>query len=322
MVMSPRLISIIIPVYNSKMIMPKLLEVIDTVRREQNWELELVMVDDGSRDQSFEAMKELSLKYPYLRGIRLSRNFGHQAALRTGLTLCQGDYIAIIDDDLQDPPSILPRFFQYLDDGFDVAYGVRQNRKESFVKILAYQYFYKILQLVSEIDIPLNTGDFCVMKKHVVQQMLKLNERNLYLRGIRAWVGFKQIGIEYEREKREFGETGYSFTKLFRLAFDGIFAFSNLPARAVTLTGGTGILVTIFYTIYIVGKFLTFGIPQPGFITLVIMVMFFGSLNLTALGIIGEFTVRIYSESKNRPYAVIAETTDTSPSLGKGDPVK
>ncbi|MBF0236734.1 MAG: glycosyltransferase family 2 protein [SAR324 cluster bacterium] len=290
--------------------MPILLEAIEKERTLHSWNLELIMVDDGSSDNSFAMMKQLHTSYPYIRGFRLSRNFGHQAAVRTGLSLCQGDYIAIIDDDLQDPPSLLPGFFKYLDEGFDVAYGVRRKRKESWFKVYAYNAFYRILKILSDIDMPLDTGDFCVMKKEVVKQMLQLSEQNPFLRGIRAWVGFKQTGVEYERSERLAGESGYSIKKLFKIAFDGIFSFSRVPLRIITILGTLGLIITVSYTSYILIKYFSIGVVQPGFVTLIIMIMFFGSLNLACVGILGEYISRIYSETQRRPHAIIAECID------------
>jgi glycosyltransferase involved in cell wall biosynthesis len=164
--------SILVPIYNSRAFMHKLLEAIDEERLKNNWDLELILVDDGSKDNSYDKIVELSKLYPYIKGIKLSKNFGHQIAVKTALTYCTGDYVAIIDDDLQDPPSLLPYFFSHLDKGYDVAYGVRKKRKESLLKRLAYSSFYRILKGMSDIHIPIDSGDFCVMKKHVVDNML------------------------------------------------------------------------------------------------------------------------------------------------------
>lgn len=302
------LISIIVPVYNSASFLHKTLAAIDAEKTKNNWNLELVLIEDGSNDNSFDKILELSKTYSYIRGIKLSRNFGHQAAVRTGLQFCQGDYVAIIDDDLQDPPSLLPGFFSYLDKGYDVVYGVRKKRKESFWKVKSYNLFYKIIQLLSDTYIPLDSGDFCVMKKIVVQNMLILNEKNPFLRGIRSWVGFNQIGVEYERNGREDGKSGYTLKKLLGIASDGIFSFSNVPIKVITMLGGIGFFIALLYTIYIVSKYLFYGVESQGFATITIFIAFFGSLNLICIGIIGEYISKIYAESKNRPHAVIQQT--------------
>lgn len=288
--------------------MTNLLEAIDAERKASNWQLELLLIDDGSKDKSYDKIVELSKTYPYIKGIKLSRNFGHQIAVKTGLSHCTGDYVAIIDDDLQDPPSLLPGFFKYLDEGYDVAYGVRKKRKESFIKKASYNSFYRILKGLSDTDIPLDSGDFCVMKKHVIENMLKLQEKNPFLRGIRAWVGFKQIGVEYERAARIDGESGYTLKKLMKIAMDGIFSFSSVPIRVITVLGFIGLTFAVVYSLMVVYEALVHGIDAKGFATLAIIILFFGSVTLICLGIIGEYIVRIYDEVRDRPYTVIEKT--------------
>ena len=301
-------ISILVPIYNSAAFMNLLLEAIDDQRQQSNWDLELVLVDDGSRDKSYEKIEELSKKYQYIKGIKLSKNFGHQIAVKTALSHCTGEYIAIIDDDLQDPPSLLPQFFEQLDKGYDVAYGVRKKRKESLIKRLAYSSFYRILKGMSDIHIPIDSGDFCVMKKHVVDNMLKLQEQNPFLRGIRAWVGFKQIGVEYDRSARIDGQSGYTLKKLLKIAVDGIFSFSSAPIRLITVIGFIGFGFATLYTLLTLYGYFFKGIETKGFATLAILISFFSSLILICLGIIGEYIVRIYDEVRNRPYVVIEKT--------------
>jgi dolichol-phosphate mannosyltransferase len=303
-------ITIIVPIYNSSAFMQNLLEAIDEQKRLSNWNLELILIDDGSRDKSYDKIVELSSKYSYIKGLKLSRNFGHQIAVKTGLSFSTGDYVAIIDDDLQDPPSLLPNFFEHLDQGYDVAYGVRKKRKESFVKRLSYNSFYRILKKLSDTDIPLDSGDFCVMKKQVVDNMLKLQEKNPFLRGIRAWVGFKQIGVEYERQARLAGESGYTLKKLLRIAMDGIFSFSSVPIRVITILGMLGFCFAFIYSFMTVYGYFINGIEVKGFATLSILISFFSSLILICLGIIGEYIVRIYDEVRNRPYTVIDQTVN------------
>jgi glycosyltransferase involved in cell wall biosynthesis len=299
--------SIVVPVYNSKKFLVNLLEAIETERVKNNWELELILIDDGSKDNSYDEIVRLSAQYSYIKGIKLSRNFGHQAAVRTGLQFCKGDYIAVIDDDLQDPPNLLPDFFSYLDKGFDVAYGVRTKRKESAIKKMSYNLFYKILKALSSIDMPLDSGDFCVMKRVVVEKMLLLNEKDPFLRGIRTWVGFKQIGVVYERHERFDGESGYTFKKLLKIASDGIFSFSSLPIRVISFLGVLGLTIAAGYMLT---KYFLFGTEAKGFTPIILFVSFFGSLNLICLGIIGEYIARIYSESKNRPHAIIEKAVN------------
>jgi dolichol-phosphate mannosyltransferase len=304
------LISIIVPVYNSYSILPKLLEAIEDEKRKNNWNLELILIEDGSTDNSFEKIQELSKLYSYIKGYQHARNFGHQAAVRLGLSVCEGDYIAIIDDDLQDPPSLLPNFFSYLDNGYSVAYGVRRKRKENIIKRIAYFLFYRLLKNMSNIDIPLDTGDFCVMKKEVAEKMMLLNEQNPFLRGIRAWVGFKQIGVEYERNSRLIGDSGYTLKKLFKISIDAIFSFSILPVRLISTMGFLGLLGSILFVINILIQYYYNEIPVRGYSSQIILISFFGSLTLICLGIIGEYVVRIYNEVKQRPHSVVAQTVN------------
>lgn len=301
-------ISIVMPVYNAAKFLHKTVGAIEEQRLKSGWEMELIMIDDGSRDNTYETVEELSLKYPYIKGIKLSRNFGHQAAVRTGLSFSDGDYIAVLDDDLQDPPSLLPMFFEYLDKGFDVAYGERKKRKEHFFKRVAYSSFYRILRSVSSIDIPLDSGDFCVMKRRVVDHMMSLNERNPFLRGMRAWVGFKQVAVAYERQARVDGVSAYTFWKLLQLGIDGIFSFSKFPIRFITFLGLLGLIVALAYSIFLVVMYLTVGIDVRGFSSLALLVSFFGSLNLICLGVIGEYIARIYDETLARPHTVVEKT--------------
>ena len=288
--------------------MNSLLLAIDKERIQSQWDIELLLIDDGSKDNSYAKIEKLASTYSYIKGIKLSRNFGHQIAVKTGLSHCTGDYIAIIDDDLQDPPSLLPDFFKYLDNGYDVAYGVRKKRKESLVKRFSYTSFYRILKKLSETDIPLDSGDFCVMKKIVVDNMLKLDEQNPFLRGIRAWVGFKQIGVEYERDARIDGISGYTLKKLLKIALDGIFSFSSIPIRIITILGVMGLFFAFSYSTITIYAYYTHHINTKGFSTLVILVSFFSSIILICLGVIGEYIVRIYDEVRNRPYTVIEKS--------------
>ena len=301
-------ISIVVPVFNSFNFLHKLVEAIDFEKQKNFWNLELILIDDGSKDGSYTKIESLSVDYTYIKGIKLSRNFGHQIAVKTGLTYCTGDYIAVIDDDLQDPPSLLPHFFSFLDNGYDVAYGIRKKRKESFVKKISYKVFYRILKQLSDTKIQLDSGDFCVMKKKVVDNMLQLQEKNPFLRGIRAWVGFNQIGVEYERLARVQGESGYTLKKLFKIALDGIFSFSNVPIRFITIIGTIGLFFAVVYSSVTLYQNLINDISVKGFTSLVLIISFFSSLTLICLGIIGEYIARIYDEVRNRPISIIEDS--------------
>ena len=303
-------ISLVIPVYNSAKFLHKTIEAIEEQRKICNWDLELILVEDGSPDNSFEVVEQLSQKYSYIKGIKLSRNFGHQIAVKTGLSYSTGDYIAIIDDDMQDPPSLLPRFFAELKKGHEVVYGIRKKRKENEIKKFAYSGFYRFLNSISDTKIPLDSGDFCVMTKNVRDKMLTLNEQNPYLRGIRAWVGFKQIGLEYERSGRIEGESGYSIKKLIKIAKDGIFSFSSLPLQIISILGNIGLFISTAFAIFTIVKYFAQEIEVEGYTTIIIMLLFFNSILLISIGIVGEYIYRIYNEVRNRPYTIIDKTVN------------
>jgi glycosyltransferase involved in cell wall biosynthesis len=301
-------ISLAIPVYQSASILPELCARIDKIKVQNCWNLEVIFVEDGGKDQSFDVLCRLQKKYPYISCVRLSRNFGHQSALRTALMHCDGDYIAVMDDDLQDPPELLPVFFHEIEQGFDIIYGIRKKRKEVFWKVILYSLFYRILSKLSDVSIPLDSGDFSLMKRSVLESILLLEERTLFLRGIRSWVGWKHKGISYDRPERFKGDSGYTLKKLFSIALNGIVSFSFLPLRMISLFGLLGILLSVVYSIYILFEFFIYGVAAPGFVTISLFILIFGSFNLFSLGIIGEYLSKIYTETKKRPFSIIAES--------------
>ncbi|EKE14075.1 MAG: glycosyl transferase family protein, partial [uncultured bacterium] len=236
-----------------------------------------------------------------------SRNFGHQTAVTAGLDFATGDAVAILDADLQDPPEILPKFFEKLSQGYDVVYAIRKKRKENIFKKAAYSLFYKILHLIASVDIPLDSGDFCVLSQRMVKTINSFPERNRFIRGLRSWAGFKQIGLEYEREKRFAGESKYGLKKLFKLAFDGIFSFSFIPLQIMFILGSASLFLSIlgiFLAVYM--KYFTTAYNRvPGFATTTILIMFVGGLQLFSIGVMGEYLRRVYDEVKQRPQYII-----------------
>lgn len=298
--------SIIIPVYNEAENIEALYARLSTVMKKMSKPYELLFVNDGSQDTTGNILRSLHSKDAQVKVINFSRNFGHQMAVTAGLTYCTGEYIAVIDADLQDPPEILPQFFAKLESGNDAVYAVRTHRKEGFMKRISYFLFYRILRKVANISIPLDSGDFCVMRKRVVEAINTMPERNRFIRGLRSFVGFTQVGIEYERDKRVSGKSKYTFRKLMRLAFDGIVSFSYVPLQVLTVVGFlffilsiVGSLVTVYFKL-----FTSVYIPR-GFPTTIITIMFIGGVNMLALGIIGEYIGRIYDEVKRRhPYII------------------
>ncbi|MFT5367744.1 MAG: glycosyltransferase involved in cell wall biosynthesis [Candidatus Latescibacterota bacterium] len=302
--------SIVVPVYCSREILERLVERVSGVMVKAHLRFELVLIDDGSQDNSFGEIKRLSNLHAFIRGFRLSRNFGHQAAVTIGLRESKGAFVAIIDDDLQDPPEILPEFFEAVYNRADVAYGVRMKRKEGIVKRFFFKAFYKILSWFSEIHIPLDTGDFCAMSRPVVNAMLQLEEANPFLRGLRAWAGFRQIGVEYERDARFHGKSGYTFRKYLQLAVTGIFSFSYLPLRLATYTGFATAFLALGYAGFVIVNWYLGTFEVPGYASLLFMVTFMGSLQLIFMGIVGTYLARLYDVSKRWPIAFVAETTD------------
>ena len=228
-------------------------------------------------------------------------------AVSAGLQHAKGKNVAVLDADLQDPPEVLPHFFDKLNSGYDVVYAIRKKRKEGFLKKAAYSTFYRILQKLSNIYIPLDSGDFCVMNDRVIKAVNSLPERNRFVRGLRSWVGFKQIGIEYERSSRNAGESKYSFTGLLKLAFDGIFSFSFAPLQLMFYLGSIALLLSVIGSIVAIYlRFFTTAYTEvPGFATTIILIMFIGGLQMFSMGIMGEYMRRVYDEVKQRPQFII-----------------
>ncbi len=300
-------ISIVIPIYNEELIIEQLYTRCVSSLEKITDKFEIICVDDGSSDQSLNLLLQYHFKDKRLKVLSLSRNFGHQAAILAGLTHSKGEFVGIIDGDLQDPPEVLHLFIDKLKEGFDVAYAVRKKRKESLFKKSIYWMYYRILKRVSNVSIPLDSGDFSVMKRPVVDYIVAMPEQSLFIRGTRSWLGFKQTGVEYERDKRFAGEPKYTFRKLFVLAYNGIFSFSNFPVK---LLSRVGFLVTFFSFIYIgitlFKKFAYGNVPQ-GFTTIIIFLALFSGVQLLALGLIGEYVIRIYDESRKRPLFIVRD---------------
>lgn len=299
--------SLVIPVYNEELNIKPLYKRITKVIKQLSNNYELIFINDGSTDKTEVLLKQLYKTDKKVKIINFSRNYGHQTAVTAGLNFVNGDSIAILDADLQDPPEVLPKFFKKLKDGYDVIYAIRTKRKEGLLKRLAYSLFYRLLKLVANINIPLDTGDFCVMNRKVANIINTMPERNRFLRGLRSWVGFKQMGIEYERKSRHAGQSKYPFHKLLKLALDGIFSFSYVPLQILTWLGFSflvfaiaGILITFYAKL-----FTNIFIPR-GFPTTIIVILFIGGLNMFSLGLIGEYIGRIYDEVKQRPQYIIA----------------
>lgn len=307
-------ISVVIPCFNEEAVLDLLYERLIKVLERLGSPYELIFVNDGSRDNSVHIIKELNRQNPKTKLVSLSRNFGHQIATMAGLHYAQGDCAVVIDADLQDPPEVIEKMVAKWREGFDVVYGIRRQRKESKILQFCYRVFYILLQKMSFVYIPRDAGDFCLMDSHVVRQMRRLSEERPFVRGLRSWIGFKQIGIEYERAGRIAGHTKYSFRRLFRLAFDGIFSFSNVILRVATIFGLMISLLSIIYALYIAINRIRISLGLldssqfiPGWATLTCSIMFLLGLQFIFLGILGEYIGRIFAQVKRRPLFVVDE---------------
>jgi dolichol-phosphate mannosyltransferase len=299
-------VSVAIPVFNEELLIPELLRrtaaVLDAIAGGPH---EIVVVDDGSSDRTLELLEKATAQDSRLVVIGLSRNFGHQIALAAALDHVSGDVAVMMDGDLQDPPEAIPTLLEWHRQGYDVVYARRMNRKESWWLRSCYYIFYRLVAALSSIELPLDAGDFALMSSRVVEESRSLPEHHRYLRGLRSWVGFRQVGVPIERAARQAGRTKYSPLKLLKLASDGIFAFSIVPLRAASLIGAIAVILSSLFAVYsLFAKFLLHQSPR-GFTALILVITFLSGINLFSLGIIGEYVGRIYEETKARPQYVI-----------------
>lgn len=309
------MISIVIPIFNEEQNIPNLYSRLTKASILWKHDYEVIFVDDGSVDNSAIMLRGLVRKDVRIKVIKLSRNFGHQAAISAGIKYARGEAVIIMDGDLQDPPEELPRFLEKWKEGFHVVYAIRRKRKESLFKRVCYKIFYRLLRMTSEIKIPLDSGDFCVMDRKVVNVLTQeMTEQHRFVRGLRAYAGFRQIGIEYERANRQAGEVKYTFAKLLKLALDGIFDFSTIPLKIATVFGIIisipSFLLGVFFIAHRIFDFKVLGYSPsdtPGLASLAVGMFFLGGVMLIMLGIIGEYLGRIYYEVKRRPFFIVED---------------
>jgi len=299
-------ISLVIPLYNEETTIAELLHQTRSVLdRMGGGAHEILLVDDGSRDRTLELLTQAAAADQRVVVVALSRNFGHQAALSAGLDHARGDVVIVMDGDLQDDPVVIPRFIELYQQGYDVVYAQRVRRKEPWWLKLSYAAFYRLLAGIAELPLPLDAGDFSLISRPVLHEIQRAPERNRYLRGLRAWAGFRQTGVPVERTRRFAGKSKYNLWRLFKLALDGIFAFSIAPIRAVAVLGVVAIGFSSLYALYaLYAKFFLTRSPQ-GFTTLVLLMIFLSGVNLFFLGVIGEYVGRVYAEVKERPVYVV-----------------
>lgn len=302
-------LSVIIPVYNEEANIQLLFERLNTVISQLNVDTEFIFVNDGSQDHSMNMIRELSEKNASVRYIDFARNFGHQIAVTAGLERCSGNAAIIIDADLQDPPELILELYKKWKEGYEVVYAKRKTREgENFLKKFTAKIFYRTLKKITSINIPLDTGDFRLIDRKIVDVLKAMPEQQKFLRGQISWIGFRQTFVEYDRDARYAGKTGYTYKKMIRFALDGITSYSNLPLKFATVTGFlvSGItFLMILYALY--SRFISKNYV-PGWTSLMLAVLFIGGVQLISIGIIGEYISRLSANIRNRPLYVVRET--------------
>ncbi len=310
---APPTLSIVVPLYNEEGNVAPLLERIVGIltRLPGTPSYEIILVNDGSKDRTLACIREEMRRHRNIALVSLSRNFGHQIAASAGIDIAQGDAVVLMDGDLQDPPELISEFVEKWRQGYDVVYAVRRTRKgESPFKLLTARVFYRTIKRLTKVSIPVDTGDFRLMSRRVVVALKRSPERHRFLRGLVSWVGYNQIGVEYDRDERLSGETKYPLPKMLRFAIDGITSFSDVPLRFASYLGFFSSAVAFIYALLVVG-FKLFSLHPPGYTrgwaSTIVAVLFLGGVQLISLGILGEYIGRIYDETKGRPLYLISE---------------
>jgi polyisoprenyl-phosphate glycosyltransferase len=302
--------SVVAPVYNEEALVAEFCRRAIAALEPLGEPFEVVLVNDGSRDRSLEIIRRLHEQDPRIKVINFSRNFGHQIAITAGMDYAQGQAVTVIDSDLQDPPEVIPQMIEEWKRGFQVVYGVRGEREgETAFKLATASLFYRLIRKITNVDIPLDAGDFRLMDRRVVEALSSMREQKRFMRGLSVWVGFKQTGVTYRRDARKAGETKYPLRKMIRFALDGITAFSYLPLQLASYVGFASAVISAIAIIIAIFLRLTAIVPDAlkGQATTLVAVLFLGGVQLIFLGIIGEYLGRIYDEVKRRPLYIVAE---------------
>jgi polyisoprenyl-phosphate glycosyltransferase len=301
-------VSLVIPIYNEEAVLPRLDErVLALLEKLGEVACEVVFVDDGSKDRSLEILRTMVEREPRYRAVSFSRNFGHQRAITAGMDAARGKAVVVMDADLQDPPEVIQDMIAKWREGYDVVYGRRRSRAgETKFKLFTAKIFYRLFAAMIPIEVPLDTGDFRLMSRRVIIAMRELRETHLFVRGLVAWLGFKQTAVEYDRQARAAGETKYPLRKMLAFAFDGIMSFSILPLRLSTYLGAFVGIASVIYGFIAVLTYVI-GFTQPGWTTTVVLVSFLFSVQLLMTGLLGEYIGRIYEQVKLRPLYVVGE---------------
>jgi glycosyltransferase involved in cell wall biosynthesis len=305
-------LTVVIPVLNEELNVAPLYQRLKGALASLDYQL--LFIDDGSTDGTLDAIREIRADDDAVKFISFSRNFGHQIAVTAGLDAAKGDAVVVIDADLQDPPELIPELYAKHQEGFDVVYAVRIKRKgEGILKRLSANIFYRILRRLTGFSIPVDVGDFRLMSRRAVDAFKELRERHRYVRGMVSWLGFEQVGVEYERDARHTGETKYGFTKMLKLAIDGVTSFSYVPLQLATSLGFGVSFLSLLYVGYVVWMKIFTDRPVIGWASTMVAIMFLGGVQLITLGIVGEYIGRISDEVKRRPIYIISETEGTDP---------
>ncbi len=302
-------LSLLIPCYNEGENLDYLFERLKEVLQPLNLNYEMVCVNDGSKDNTWELLVKHHHKDPRIKVINLSRNFGKEAAMSAGLDYTEGEAVIPIDADLQDPPELIIEFLEKWREGYDIVYGVRQSRQgESWIKKFTAKSFYRFIGKISTIPIPPDTGDYRLMDKKVIQALRKLPERNRFMKGLFSWVGYKQIPVYFVREPRKLGQTSFNYWKLWNFALDGITSFSSVPLKVWSYFGLFISIISFIYGSFLFLRTLISGNDVPGYASTIVIILFLGGVQLISLGVIGEYIARIYEEIKQRPLYLVRET--------------
>lgn len=299
-------LSLVIPVYYSADIFPELYARVKKTLEDESISFELIAVVDGCVDNSSEVIAAIHEKDFRVKLVEFSRNFGEEAAVSAGLSYSLGETVMVIDDDLEDPPEIIPDFYAKLNEGYDLVYGIIRKRKVSWLRQTLFYLYYRVLNHMANIKMPADAGSLAIMKREVVNAINELDESNLYIRGLRIWVGFNQTGLEYERQDRYSGRSSYNIGKYLMFAINGILSFSYKPLRLVTGVGFIVSFSSFIYTLWILYRRVFGTMPDvPGYASIMVVMLFLGGIQLLSVGVVGEYIARIYDESKHRPRYII-----------------